>query len=154
MLYVRLKQELQENFIVRLYERNREIVGFSTAIITKQGLIAHRVGIDYTHNHTHKIYQNMLYDYVELAIQHRSSTVNYGRTALEIKSTVGAEPQARSVLLRLSNRFANQILSWFVPTSTTPKWVQRHPFIYQKNKKKKITNKKSVCCHANIFSFA
>ncbi len=154
MLYVRLKEELQEDFLFRLYERNGEIMGFSTAIVSKTGLIAHRIGIDYRHNHTHKIYQNMLYDYVELAIAKRAPSINYGRTALEIKSAVGAEPKSRSVLLRLPNRFFNQILSWFVPKSTTAKWIQRHPFVYQKTSKKDNKTSQKPVCHAKIFSFA
>lgn len=128
LLYVQMKKELQQDFIFRVYEIDGTPIGFSTAIRTNEELIAHRVGLDYAYNQTHKLYQNMLYDHIEVAISLRCKRINYGRTALEIKSAVGAEPKPLFFLIKHPSWMANQALRWILYATPRAKWIQRHPF--------------------------
>ena len=62
-------------------------------MICQNNLDAHFVGINYEYNREYAVYQRMLYDYIQIAIENRLQQINFGRTASEIKSSVGAEPQ-------------------------------------------------------------
>ena len=54
---------------------------------------AHFIGIDYSKNKEFAIYPRILNDYVRLGIETKSNQINLGRTASEIKSTLGAKPK-------------------------------------------------------------
>ena len=127
-LYVQMKKQLKQNFIFKVYQLNEKVIGFSTAIRNGSTLIAHRVGLNYDFNNTHKLYQNILYDYVELALSFRCQSINYGRTALEIKSALGAEPKTLIFVLKHPSWMANQALRWLLYSPPKAKWTQRHPF--------------------------
>lgn len=94
----------------------------------KPSLEAYLVGFDYEYNQSHKVYLNMLYDFVEWGISAGVSHVHLGRTAWEIKSTVGAEPSYRITFIRhpgcLVNRFVKPLLGLVPPTD----WTFRSPF--------------------------
>ena len=154
-LYVEMKKQLATDFVFRTYEFEGKTIGFSTAIHNNSTLIAHRVGIDYAFNQTHKLYQNMLYDYVETGLHKNCHTVNYGRTAPEIKSAVGAEPKPLYFMIRHPSWIPNQALKWIVPTTNQTKWIQRHPFKHRQTKQNKPVVKpkaKANCCILKWFS--
>ncbi len=90
--YIDLKTNFPDNFILKTYSFEGKIVGFMSAFVNIESIDAHYVGIDYEYNRKYYIYQKMLYDYANIAIQKKLKRVNYGRSAGEIKSTVGAEP--------------------------------------------------------------
>jgi hypothetical protein len=50
------------------------------------------VGLDYDYNRDCALYQNILYRILDDAIKEGASSVDLARTAMEIKSTMGAEP--------------------------------------------------------------
>ena len=53
----------------------------------------------------------------------------YARTAMEIKSSVGAKPEPMHMYLKLTNSFANallkQVFMFMIPSQ---EWEERHPF--------------------------
>ena len=153
-LYARLKEELGKKFLFRLYELDGAPIGFSTAIITPKGLIAHRVGLDYRFNRSHKLYQNILYDYVDTAFSTQCTTINYGRTALEIKSKVGAEPHPQVLLMRHPSWFPNLLLKWVLQFIPKPDWIQRHPFRHRPATKEPlvISAQKPSCYFLRCFT--
>lgn len=113
---------------IRTYHLNDVCVGFLTAVICGDRCEAHIVGLDYEYNRDHGIYQRMLYDYVDIAIARRCAHLVFGRTAAEIKSTVGAFPVDLTVLIRHSRKISNTLLSLilnYVKPSTFP---QRQPY--------------------------
>ena len=109
-----------ENYKVKAYFLNNKLVGFLSAMINNNNLDAHFVGIDYKYNKEFAIYQRMLYDYVQIAIENRLHRINFGRTASEIKSSVGAVPQDLTIYLRhkssLSNKILGKLISYIKPT--------------------------------------
>ncbi|GAB7256056.1 GNAT family N-acetyltransferase [Polaribacter sp. OB-PA-B3] len=126
--YVNLKEKLGENYILKTFRLNNKVVGFISGVINKSTLDAHFVGIDYQLNREFAIYQRMLYTYIEIAIKHKLNTINYGRTASEIKSSVGATPQNLTMYLRHKKTIKNKILKLFLQRVQPTPFQQKFPF--------------------------
>jgi len=91
--YTNLKAIYHDNFIVKGYFLEDKLVGFLSAMVNQENLDAHFIGLDYSLNKEHAIYPRILNDYVRLGLEHGSKRINLGRTASEIKSTLGAKPE-------------------------------------------------------------
>ena len=126
--YTDLKERLGENYILKTYWLEDKIVGFISGIINNSSLDAHFVGIDYQLNREYAIYQRMLYDYIEIAINKQIKTLNFGRTASEIKSSVGAVPQDLTMYLRHKKTITNKILKLFLQRVQPTPFQQKFPF--------------------------
>jgi len=126
--YRDLKEKFGDNYILKSYWLDDKIVGFVSGIINKKSLDAHFVGIDYQLNREHSIYQRMLYDYIEIAINKKLKTINFGRTASEIKSSVGAVPQDLTMYLRHKKTITNKILKLFLQRVQPTPFQQKFPF--------------------------
>ncbi len=126
--YLLLKDNLADTFIIKGYLHDGELVGFLTGMINNNHLDAHFVGIDYRYNRMLAIYQRMLYDYIKIAIEQRLSYINFGRTASEIKSSVGATPQELTIFLRHRNSIPNKIIRLFLNRIQSKPFNQKHPF--------------------------
>ncbi|KGL62136.1 peptidogalycan biosysnthesis protein [Polaribacter sp. Hel1_85] len=126
--YKSLKKKLGDNYILKTYWLDGKIVGFMSGVINKNSLDAHFVGIDYQLNREHAIYQRMLYDYIEIAINKKLKTINFGRTASEIKSSVGAVPQDLTMYLRHKKTITNKILKLFLQRVQPTPFQQKFPF--------------------------
>ena len=132
---VSLKAAFGENYILKTYWYQNKMVGFMSGVINNNSLDAHFVGIDYLLNKRLAIYQRMLYDYVKIALDKKLNTINLGRTASEIKSSIGAIPQDLTCYIRhkksITNKFLKPFLSYIEPKTFT----QKKPF-----KTKSVTN--------------
>jgi hypothetical protein len=64
----------------------------------------------------------------KLAIQHKLQLISFGRTALEIKSTVGAYPVDYRAFIRFENKIVNSLLYHVLPEKSGGDWIQRNPF--------------------------
>lgn len=126
--YRNLKHHFGENYILKTYTLNDNIVGFLSGIINKKTLDAHFVGIDYQRNREYGIYQRMLYNYIEIAIEKKLDTINFGRTASEIKSSVGAKPENLTMYLRHKKGLTNKILKLFLMQVQPTPFHQNFPF--------------------------
>ena len=56
----------------------------------------------------------ILNDYVRLGIEKRVSSINLGRTASEIKTTIGAKPLELSCYIKHKNPFINSLITPFL----------------------------------------
>lgn len=126
--YISLKERLQDNYILKVYFLNGKVVGFMSGIVNQNSLDAHFVGIDYLLNKEYAIYQRMLYDYIEIAIQKRLKYLNFGRTASEIKSSIGAIPQDLTMYIRHKKSIKNRILKLFLQRIEPTPFHQKFPF--------------------------
>jgi hypothetical protein len=79
----------------------------------------------------------MLYDYIEIAINKKLKTINFGRTASEIKSSVGAIPQDLTMYFRHKKSITNRILKLFLQKIQPTPFQQKFPFktVYNLNEK-------------------
>lgn len=112
--YIYLKKAFNDKFIVKGYFLNDKLVGFLSAMHNRTNLDAHFIGIDYSNNKEFAIYPRILNDYVRLGIETKSTQINLGRTASEIKSTLGAKPEALTCYCKHKRYIPNQILKPFI----------------------------------------
>jgi predicted N-acyltransferase len=108
--FFQLKKQLKQCFLLKGYLLDGKLVGFQSGFYYDNKLDAHFVGIDYEFNHSHAVYQRMLYEYIRAAIDMRMTQVIFGRTAMEIKSTVGAFPVDMKCYIRHRSKAPNTLL--------------------------------------------
>lgn len=126
--FLHLKENLGEEFSFIAYLKGEKMVGFCTSLIYGNKADAHLIGLDYEVNKSHSLYLNMLYDYVEDGILNHIELLDFGRTAMEIKSTVGAVPLEQHALVKMRNSILHGLGCILMENSTPHPWVQRHPF--------------------------
>lgn len=127
--FLGLKEALGDKFQIVGYFLEGELVAFYTLIHNHHELEAHFLGFDPTVNRSHQVYLNMLYDMVRAGIEKRVDEIVFARTALEIKSSVGAVAHDMYCYARhrhnLSNRLASSMFNYLKPAED---WKPRHPF--------------------------
>ncbi|WP_242203302.1 GNAT family protein [Aestuariivivens insulae] len=124
-----LKLKLKENFKVFGYFLEDELVGFYTLILNEQHLETYFLGYDAEHQYPNQLYLNMLYDMLEFGIENRFSSIVYARTAMAIKSSVGAKAVPMVLYMKHTNTIMNAILKpIFALMNPKQNWVERHPF--------------------------
>ncbi|MDO8365673.1 MAG: GNAT family N-acetyltransferase [Saprospiraceae bacterium] len=124
-----LDRDLDEHFQMFAYYLEGKLVAFYTTIRNHDELEAHFLGYEKALNHDYQLYLNILYDIVKLGLEGGCKRVIFARTALEIKSSVGAVAQDLLCYLRhqhpVVNKFAPTILDYLKPVE---QWQPRHPF--------------------------
>lgn len=125
-----LKEHLQDNFKVFGYFLDNELIAFYTLITNNNILETYFLGYDKRLQLKHKIYLNMLYDMAQYGIENKFKTIVYARTAMEIKSSIGAKPKPMYIYMKHTNNFlANTVLRFIVKyLNPTTQWIERHPF--------------------------
>jgi len=126
--YVNLKDTYNDVFYVKGYFFNNKLVGFLSAMKNHTNLDAHFIGIDYSNNKEFAIYPRILNDYVRLGISTKSSQINLGRTASDIKSTLGAQPRTLTCYCKHKYYLPNQILKPFIKNVKIKSFKQHQPF--------------------------
>ena len=126
--YIELKNTYKDDFIVQGYFLDQKIVGFLSALHNNSHLDAHFIGLDYTLNKDYAIYPRILNDYIRLGLEKGVTTINLGRTASEIKSTVGAVPLELSCYIKHKNKFINFLIRPFFKRIQIKSFKQHSPF--------------------------
>lgn len=126
--FAEMKRELGEKFVFTGYYYEEKLIGFRTSFVLDKALEAHFIGIDYSLNKQLELYQNILYDYVKEAIAIHTAQLFLGRTASEIKSTIGAEAVELKCYIRHHNPLSNRIIKPFVDYLKPAEWIPRNPF--------------------------
>ncbi len=123
------KKQLGDTFKVFGYYLQKELVGFYTLIKNKNQLETYFLGYNSNLNYKHQLYLNMLYDMAEFGINNQFQSIVYARTAMEIKSSVGAKPEKMVMYLTHTNWFMNTFLKYiFKLMNPSQSWQERHPF--------------------------
>lgn len=127
--FEKMKENLKDKFKVFGYFSETELVGFYTLIINNDDIDTYFLGYQKECQKDRQIYLNMLLDMVECGIMYQFKTIVFGRTALEIKSTIGAEPTEIFGLIKHNNFIINPFMKILFPfISPKTKWIQRKPF--------------------------
>jgi hypothetical protein len=124
-----LKVKLGEDFLIYGYFLDNTLIGFNTLLKNGSTLETYFLGYDSDHQKDKMLYLNMLYDMIGFAITKKYQSIIFGRTALEIKSSVGAKPVNSFGFILHSAK----IIQPFMPklfNILEPKtlWIQRHPY--------------------------
>ena len=123
-----LKKSMNEQFKLFSYELDGEIVGFGTAFVNDGHLDANFVGLDYAVNRQLSVYQRILVDFIHFGIEHNLYSVRYGRTAEEIKSTLGAEPVHMKLYGKHRNSITNQLIKPILNHVRAREFKMRKPY--------------------------
>lgn len=123
-----LTRALPEHIAVYGYWLNSALVGYRVSLKHQGVLYAHLVGFDYAYNREHSIYPRILNDYVREGIERGCRAVCFGRTAGEIKSTLGAAPEPTHIYLRYSHRVVDRLLPMISRRVSLPQIHLHRPF--------------------------
>ncbi|WP_040252831.1 hypothetical protein [Psychroserpens mesophilus] len=128
--FYQLKQQLQDNFKIYGYFLNENLIGFYSFIKNYDKLETYFLGYNQELQHQYQMYLNMLFDMASFGIQHQYKEVVFARTAMEIKSSIGARPFDMYIYLKHTNNFmANMLLKLVVKYANPVRdWDERHPF--------------------------
>lgn len=123
------KKKMESNFVLYGYFFEDKLISFKTIIHNGNTLVSYFLGYDDSIQKEKMLYLNMLYDMTAYAIIHGFRKIVFGRTALEIKSSIGAISETMIGLMRHSNRAINRFLPFFF-NYLEPKvvWKKRSPF--------------------------
>ena len=122
------KEHLGDDFIFMAYYMDEKMLGFSTAFRNANSLDANYVGLDYAYNESYDVYQRILYDYVELALETKSAELQFGRTSETIKSAVGAVPVDMTIYIQHKRSLSNVILKKVIQSVAPSPFELRKPF--------------------------
>ncbi|WP_298893649.1 GNAT family N-acetyltransferase [uncultured Psychroserpens sp.] len=128
--FYNLKLQLNDNFKLFGYFLEDRLVGFYTLVLNHKKLETYFLGYDQALQHQHQMYLNMLFDMASFGINHEYNEVIFARTAMEIKSSVGAKPHNMHIYLKHTNNvIANTVLKLVVKyANPIREWDERHPF--------------------------
>jgi hypothetical protein len=124
-----LKRALGASYQLTGVFEGGELKGFYSTIRNGEYLEAHFIGFSHACNTERQLYLNMLYRMVEESISTRAKRLVLSRTALEIKSSIGAVAEPAYVYMA----HVSPLLNAFVPLSVgllepVEAWEPRHPF--------------------------
>lgn len=123
------KKSLKDKFLFYGYFIDEELIGFNTLIKNGSDIDTYFLGYDDNYQKEKMLYLNMLYDMIAYSINKGYTKIIFARTALEIKSSVGARPVEMYGMMRHSNFFINLFVSktfrYFEPKI---QWQERNPF--------------------------
>ena len=124
-----LQQNFPNNFRITGIFRENELIGFYSTYLNSGQLVACFVGMNKNYLKEHDLYLNILYKLIEQAIFLNTSTLIFGRTAMEIKSSVGALPKDMFLYVKHACPIRNFLVHTAVKTlSKNPFWQLRIPF--------------------------
>ncbi|WP_459926594.1 8-amino-7-oxononanoate synthase [Flavobacterium covae] len=123
------KKQCGNGFKLTGYFLNDDLIGFHTLLLNGELLETYFLGYDEYIQKEKMLYLNMLYNMTEFGIKNQFKKIIFGRTALEIKSSIGAKPVVMSGFIyhrnAIINRFINKIFARLEPQIS---WQERHPF--------------------------
>ena len=125
---ISLKKHLKDKMVFKAIYHEGKIVAFLSGINAVDHYEAHHIGIDYHYNKSHSLYLNILYLYIGLAIDSKARTLSFGRTALEMKTTVGGIPIQYDAYIKLSSGMLNSLIKHLLPEKPDQNWIPRNPF--------------------------
>ena len=124
-----LKGQCGNRFQIFGYFLNDKLVGFHTLLLNEFTLETYFLGYDETIQKENMLYLNMLYNMTKYGIENGFKKIIFGRTALEIKSSVGATPVQMSGFIYHNNKLVNKFIGKiFKQLEPELHWQQRHPF--------------------------
>lgn len=120
---VLLKEELGEKFQLWVAKLDGQTVGFHCGMSDGEDVEAYFVGFEVTYNKSHALYQRMLVEFIQWGIAEKCTSVNLGRTALDIKASLGAEPQRLVLHERMKNPVMHALARWAARASAPKQHV-------------------------------
>jgi predicted N-acyltransferase len=123
------KETLKDKFLFYGYFLEDKLIGFNTLIKNGDTIDTYFLGYDDSIQREKMLYLNMLYDMIAYSINKGYKEIVFSRTALEIKSSVGAKPTDMFGFMEHSNSQINKQVSKIFPyLEPEVIWQERNPF--------------------------
>lgn len=123
------KEIMKDKFLFYGYFQDGKLIGFNTLIKNGKSLDTYFLGYDESIQREKMLYLNMLYDMIGYSINKGFEEIIFARTALEIKSSVGAKAVNMYGLMEHSTTILNKkigkIFRYLEPKTV---WQERNPF--------------------------
>ncbi|WP_035670270.1 GNAT family N-acetyltransferase [Flavobacterium sp. 83] len=123
------KEILKDKFLFYGYFIDEKLIGFNTLIKNGEVMDTYFLGYDESIQREKMLYLNMLYDMIAYSINKGFKEIVFARTALEIKSSVGAKPIKMYGFIEHNNSIVNyylpKIFKYLEPETI---WQERNPF--------------------------
>lgn len=123
------KQQLGPDFLFYGYFIDGNLVGFNTLIKNGNAMDTYFLGYDASIQKEKMLYLNMLYDMVGYAIKKQFKHIVFARSAMEIKSSVGAAAEQVYGIIKhtnpVINLFMKRLFEFYDPKIA---WKERSPF--------------------------
>ncbi|MFV7236514.1 8-amino-7-oxononanoate synthase [Flavobacterium sp. ZB4R12] len=123
------KEIFKDKFLFYGYFINEKLIGFNTLIKNGAVMDTYFLGYDESIQREKMLYLNMLYDMIAYSINKGFKEIVFARTALEIKSSVGAKPVKMYGFIAHNNPIVNsympKIFKYLEPETI---WQERNPF--------------------------
>ncbi|RKS95376.1 peptidoglycan biosynthesis/recognition protein [Flavobacterium limicola] len=123
------KEIFKDKFLFYGYFIDEKLIGFNTLIKNGEVMDTYFLGYDESIQREKMLYLNMLYDMIAYSINKGFKEIVFARTALEIKSSVGAKPIKMYGIIAHNNEMVNpympKIFKYLEPETT---WQERNPF--------------------------
>lgn len=127
--FIEFKKQLNHDFLFYGYFIDEKLIGFNTLIKNGNTIDTYFLGYDDNFQREKMLYLNMLYDMIGYSINKKFKKIVFARTALEIKSSVGAKPLPMFGFIKHNNTFINKFMprlfKYFEPEVV---WQERSPF--------------------------
>lgn len=123
------KEIFKDKILFYGYFMDGKLIGFNTLIKNGEVMDTYFLGYDESIQREKMLYLNMLYDMIAYSINKGFKEIVFARTALEIKSSVGAKPVKMYGLIEHSNPMLNSYMSkFFRYLEPETIWQERNPF--------------------------
>jgi predicted N-acyltransferase len=123
------KDILKDDFLFYGYFDEGKLIGFNTLIKNGEAMDTYFLGYDDSIQKEKMLYLNMLYDMIAYSINQGFKEVIFARTALEIKSSVGAKPVKMFGFIQhhnsAINKYMDKLFCYLEPETV---WKERNPF--------------------------
>ncbi|MCX6200269.1 MAG: GNAT family N-acetyltransferase [Bacteroidetes bacterium] len=127
------KKSLPRQYHVFGYFKEGKMLGFISAFVFGKRMEVHYTGMEHELTKPIHLYQHMMYDMIQFGIENRVAQLHFGRTAPEIKSTIGAVPSAMYGYLKHKNALFNFLLVKPYTANLVPQqYTFRNPFKTEK----------------------
>lgn len=127
--FCEFKKTVDDNFLFYGYFLNDKMIGFNTLVKNGDAMDTYFLGYDDTIQREKMLYLNMLYDMIAYSIKKEFKEIVFARTALEIKSSIGAQPEEMFGFLKHSNPLIDKGISQlFCYLEPKTEWKERNPF--------------------------
>lgn len=128
--FLKCKETMGDDFRILGYYLENRLVGFISLALSEPQVESHFIGFDQSLNRSNALYPNILIDQIKFTIEETKATsISFGRTALEIKSSFGAEPKDLVTVGWAKNPIYNRFIpKFFANLASNEEWVQRKPF--------------------------
>ena len=127
--FYELKKQLGHNFLFYGYFLDEKLIGFNTLVKNGDAIDTYFLGYDDEHQREMMVYLNMLYDMIGYSVKKGFKKIIFARTALEIKSSVGAKPYEMVGFMEHSNPLINKFIGKiFKSLEPETLWKERNPF--------------------------